>query len=253
MRSLTMLVLMAGVAWADQPPADATGSATDIVKAAIKATGGEEKLSKYLGGSMKMKGDMTVQGLNADFEGTVNYFAPDKFRMKLDVGVAGMKITIEQVVNGQKMKMTMNGNAIPIEDNAKTQLEESMQDQEIGLLVPLLDGKKYKLKAADDVNVDGKKAHQIIVIPQKEGKQKEVKIFFDKETHLLVKMQRKTTDETGAEVEEETFFQDYQKVQDIMTSMKGVVKHDGKEYMKYTLSDVKHLDKVDDKEFAVDD
>jgi hypothetical protein len=68
-----------------------------------------------------------------------------------------------------------------------------------------------------------------------------------------VKTQKKDKDENDKEIDEESFYQDYKKVQGVMTPHKGVVKHDGKDFMKFTLSDVKHLEKVDDKEFAIDD
>ncbi len=249
------LALTAALAWsatalADKAPA-ATGAAK-VVNEAITAAGGEAVLKKYKGVSMKMKGGISVMGLDLEFDGAVLAMLPDKYRIAIDTGVMGQKINIVQVLNGKKMKATMNGMEIPVDDNLKEQLTSSVAEMEVGQLVPLLDEKKYKLKSGDDVDVDGKKT-DVVIVNSVEGPIKDMKLFFDKKSHLLLKTQRKSKDETGQDIDEESYFTDYKKVQDLMTPHKGVVKHDGKEFMNFTISEVKHLEKIDDKEFATDD
>jgi hypothetical protein len=59
----------------------------------------------------------------------------------------------------------------------------------------------------------------------------------------------------GAPVEvlEETYHSEFKKVQGIQTPTRLEVKHDDKKFMTVNLSDIELLEKLDDKEFAVDD
>lgn len=250
---LIAFVLAAAVAFSPARADDkATGKAADVVNAAVKASGGAELLDKFKGGSMNLKGDISVQGLELEFEGTVLYFVPAKYKMKIETAVMGQQLTIEQIMNGKKMKSTLNGMEMPLDDNSREQVEDSLMDQEITQLTPLLNTKQYTIKMGDEADVDGKKAN--VVVAERVGDNpKTISLFFDKETNLLVKMKRKAKDDTGAEVEEESFFTDYKEVQGVQVPHKGSVKRDGKEFMKFEMSNVKLLEKVDDKEFSVDD
>lgn len=242
----------AGATWADKPSVAATKGASAVVTAAIVATGGEELLNKFKGTSMTMKGEMSMMGLDLEFEGKVIAMQPDKYKMTIDTSLMGQKLSIEQVMNGKKMKASLNGMAIPLDDDTKDQLQDSITEMEITQLTPLLDAKKYTLKSGDEAEVDGKKA-DVVIVNSENGKVKDMKLFFDKTSHLLVKTQKKDKDESDKEIDEESFYLDYKKVQGVLTPHKGSVKHDGKDFMKFTLSDVKLLEKVDDKEFAIDD
>lgn len=248
--SMLALLVSAATLWADKP---ATGTAEDVIKAAIKATGGQELLSKYNGGTMKMKGEVSEMGINVEIEGKVTYMMPDRIRMTMTGAVMGQKFTMEQVMNGKKMKMTLNGADLPIDDNVKAQLASSAAEHEITQLVALIDAKKkYTIKLGDDADVDGKKA-DVVIVSNEELKVKDVKLFFDKKSHLLVKSQKKDTDSTGGDVNEESFYSDYKEIQGIQTPHKFTIKHDGKDHMTFTVSDVKYMEKIDEKEFPVDD
>ena len=201
-----------------------------------------------------MKGEMSVMGLDIDFDGKMIYQRPEQFKMNISIDLMGQKIAIEQIMNGKKVKATMNGNNLDLKDHDLEQLKANVAEQEITQLTPLLDDKKYTLKAGADADVDGKKADVVIINGKAEGSViKDMKLFFDKTTHMLVKTQKKDKDENDKEIDEESFYEDYKAVQGIMTAHKGVVKHDGKDYMKYTMTDVKYIEKVEEKEFTVDD
>lgn len=253
MRSLFTILLAslfsAGLAKADKAPP----TATDVVKEAIKATGGAEVLEKFKGGTQKVKGELTDMGITADVEGKVTFMMPDRIRMTMTASVMGQKFVIDQVMKGKAMKMSLNGADMPLDDRTKKQLTSGVAEQEIGQFVALVDAKKkYVLKLGDEAEVDGKKADVVIVNNEDMGV-KDYKLFFDQKTHLLVKTQKKDKDATDGEVDEETFYSDYKDVQGVQTAHKIVTKHDGKDYMKYTITDTKYAEKIDDKEFPTDD
>jgi hypothetical protein len=252
MRTLAFLLIAVLPAWADKKP-EGTATAQDVVKASIKATGGEELIKKLQCASMKMKGEMTMMGLELEFTGDMLYAPPDKMRMKMNMAIMGQKIAVEQVLNGKKMKATMNGNAMPLDEDTADDLRDNFTEHELSQLVPLLDEKKFKIKLGDDVDVDGKAATAVVVSGES-LKDRDVTLYFDKTTNLVVKMKRKGKEPgTGKEVTEETIISDYKDVQKLMTPHKMSIKHDGKAFMTLTLSEIKHMEKIDEKEFSIDD
>lgn len=62
---------------------------------------------------------------------------------------------------------------------------------------------------------------------------RDVKLFFDKETGLLVKTERVAKDEIGQELTEEMFLSDYKAVQDTKQAMKFVIKRGGRPYQSW--------------------
>ena len=239
---LAAAVVVAPVARADE-------AAEKVVKKAIEAHGGEKVLTAMKAAEMTMKSNMSIMGIEVDFAGEAAYAFPDKFKTTLNGEVMGQKLAIVQLVNGDKVKMTVNGMDIPVDDKMKDELKQSISTQEIGMIVPLLD-KKYTLKAGKDAKVGDAEASVVTV----SGKGiKEVKLFFDKKSGLLVRMQRQGLDPMGAgDVDEVTDMSDFKKVDGIQTPMTLKVMHDGKAFMTMKLSAVKYHEKLEAKRFADD-
>jgi hypothetical protein len=249
---MLFLSLIAGLFAAPAQAADE--KAVALVKEAIKAHGGEELLKKYKAGVMKVKGEMNVQGIDAEFDGTISYMLPDAFKLKLNMAIMGQKITFEQIAKGEKQKMLLNGMDFPIPDEAKDSIKSTVAEMEMNQLWPLLDDKKYEIKIGKSVDVNGDEADGIIVNAKDEKSGvKDVEMYFDKKTKLLVKTRKKDKEEGGKEVIEETFLTDYKEVQGIKTNMKSVVKHDGKPYAKFETESVTYKEKIEDSEFGVND
>ena len=86
---------------------------------------------------------------------------------------------------------------------------------------------------------------------------KEVRFYFDQKSGLLVKTAHKGKgpgeDGTPVDVNEESFHSDFKKINGIQTAQKMEVKHDGKKFMTVKANDIELLEKIDDKEFTVDD
>jgi hypothetical protein len=189
-------------------------------------------------------------GAEIPFTGSIAFQVPAKYRMELEADAMGMKVAMTQIVNGDQVKQLENGRPTPIPDAAKEELRQAAIMQEMSLLYPLLDKARYTLKAEKDGDAGGKPA--TVVLVQSKGL-KDIRLFFDKQTGYLVKMQRKGLDPTMKEVNEETVFSDFQKVAGMMVSMKAAVTHDGKPFLSITSSDYKPMEKVDPKMFATGD
>jgi hypothetical protein len=249
--SLAVVFAAAGVAAADE-------KAEAVVKKAIEAHGGADNLNKYKAAKFTMKGEISVLGMDLDFTGDIAYSLPDRFRLNMTMDVMCMKMVIHQVVKGDKVKnsVKVGDTAVAIDDDKeKEELKAAAAFQEAEQLTPLLDPKKFDIKAADDEDVDGKKAAVIKV--KSKAVDKEMTICFDKTTGLIVKTAHKGLGpgEGGQSVEvfEESYPSEYKKVNGLQVPTKIVLNHDGKKFMTATMSDYEILEKLDDKEFTVDD
>lgn len=234
-------------------PVVADDAANEVVKKAVAAHGGADVLNKFKAGTSKIKGDMTVFGMDLEFTGDLAYELPDKYKMTVLTEVAGQKLTIVQVVNGTKIKNTLNGMATGLGAAEKAELAQAAAMQEIAQLTPLLDSKKYTIKAEKDEDVNGAPA-SVVLVTAKDFKA--TKLFFDKKSGLLVKTSRKGLAPgmgEPQEVMEETILSDYKKLDGVMTPMKMAVTHDGKKFMNVTVVESKVMEKADPKAFATDD
>ena len=80
---------------------------------------------------------------------------------------------------------------------------------------------------------------------------KDVLLFFDKKSNRLVKTQRRCSI-GGVEVNEEQYLSDFKPFEKAILPTATVVNHDGKKFMTMTVTEMKFLDKIDDKEFAIE-
>jgi hypothetical protein len=248
---LAVALVAAGVAAADE-------KAEAVVKKGIEAHGGADALNKYKAGKLKMKGEISMMGIDFEFTGNLAYALPDRYKLDVNAEIMGMKLVVSQVVKGESVKSTVKigGNTVPANSDAeKAELKTAAVLQEAEQLTPLLDAKKFTLKSADDDTVNSKKVSVVIVQPK--AIEKELKLYFDKESGLLVKTAHKGMGpgEGGvpAEVFEENYHSEFKKVNGIQLATKLTVTHDGKKFMTVDMTDLELLEKIDDKEFTIDD
>lgn len=243
--SILALAVMASMAECQTP--------AEVLKKAIEAEGGAEAIKKYPAGKSAGKGTIDVMGMSLPFTSESTFEFPDKFRNVITLDVMGMKIPVTQICNGDKIKMTLNGMAVPLPDNVKDEFKEMPYIEEVTQLVTLVDEKKFKLEtiekpaAVDEEEVDG-------ILIQSKG-HKDVKLFISKKTHLVLGIERKSIspDGGGGEVTEFTKVGGYKKVDGIQHATKVEVLHDGKKYMTSEETEFKHLEKAEASEFDVSD
>ena len=228
--------------------------ARKVIEKAVKAHGGEAALKKHPAAEFKGEGTATLFGLSCKYTTTTSYALPDKVRVTFDTTLADTKSSSVVVVNGDKVKQTLNGAPAPAGDAVKaaaatTAFKQLPAIQEACLYYPLLDKDKFTLKAEKEEMVDGKPA--AVVTVTRKGL-KDIRMFFDKESGLLVRYIRKGLDFDGKEVDEEVSVGEYKEFGGVQISTAHKVKHNGKEMMTLKVTDVKLLDKADPKLFSVE-
>ena len=221
----------------------------EIIQKAIAAHGGADNLNKYKAFRSSAKGTINIPQLGQEMEFTSEsvFQAPDKMKSTFKAELMGNALTFEQKIIGDKSSLTVNGMDMPIPDEQKAELKNTMMLQKVMTLTPLLTDKNLELKALGSSKIDGKDAVGVAVT----GKDvKEIKLFFDKTSHLLVKTERMGMGPMGGEVKQEATLSDYKDYNGVKKPTKVVIMHDGKKFMESNTTEQKLLEKIDDKEFS---
>jgi hypothetical protein len=222
--------------------ADDKDQARAVVDKAIKAAGGEEKLAKFNSRTWVAKG--TYYGMGGDgVPYTANYAVslPDKFRFEVE-GFMTM------VVDGDKGWIQAMGETREMNKDELAQQKEEMYVSTVTTLTPIKGG-EYKLSLLGEAKVADRPA---VGVKVSHKDHQDVNLYFDKDSGLLVKMEHKTKaqEEGNKEVTQEDIYSDHQDVQGAKLPRKATILRDGKKYVEGEASDVKAVDKHDDKTFA---
>ncbi len=208
--------------------------ARGVIARAIKAAGGEKNLAKHQSMTWNEKGTYYGMGKGLPFESKLAIQMPDKFRMDI-LGV----FTV--VYNGDKGWIVEGGETKAM---SKQQHEAQQIDHRAGSiasLLPLKD-KAFKLTLLDEAKVDGKPAVGVKVT---RTDYPEVKLYFDKKTHLLVKTQwqSRAAEQKFKEVTAEMHYSKYQEIEGAQVPTRVVLNRDGELFVEADISDLKTVNK----------
>jgi len=226
--------------------ADEAADAKAIVTRAIKASGGQEALAKYKASTAKIKGELQAMGATVPFTGEMATDGNDRQRLALELELGGQKFTVTQVLNRDKGWVKLNDETMDMDADKLAEALEQAHSGWVMTLVPLL-AKEFTLTGLGESDVEGKPA---LGLRATFKGRRDISLFFDKQTHLLVKTESRVKDEeSGQEVNEETLLSQYEG-KEVKQPMKLNVKRDGKRYIDAELSDLKMVEKLDDETFA---
>jgi hypothetical protein len=225
--------------WAQEPKA--------LIDKAIQAAGGADKLEKYKAAVWKGRGKAYAMGLEIPYTGEWTEQFPNQFKFTIEGDVMGQKFTIGSVVNGDKGWLKVGDDTQEMDKDRLTEAREDLHANWVGRLVPLKD-KAFTLAPLGEVKVEDKPALGVkVTYPNR----RDVNLFFDKESGLLVKIEHRVKDEqSGMDMNQEVFMSDFKEVEGIKMSMKFVIKRDGKPFVDGEITEYKLEEKLDDSVFA---
>jgi hypothetical protein len=223
----------------------ADAEAESLLAKAITAHGGEEALNKYKAVRLTLK--VTLAGPdNTPKEWKWLFAAPSQFKDVREGYYLMRRNDSVNVTNGKASWSIRNGRAVSLDSRLAEALKDQAHLMQVMRLTPLKE-KAYELKTSSETTINGKKALGLLV---RTRGQKNLTLYFDAESSLLVKVERKViSTSTLREVKEERFFEDYPKGDILAYARKVVVKHDGKTELSYEVGEVKFLEKADRNEF----
>ena len=215
-----------------------------VIDKAIKAHGGEEQLAKLKARQVKIKG---VAGDSIPFTQIVFYQAPAQIKEITYVDVLGRKSTIISVWNGTEGWIIVDGEAQELSDKKLIELKEAAHLARVSRLAGLKN-KDYQLAALAEIQVGDRPAAGVKISAKG---YRDLNLYFDKETGLLVKSERKTLDIVSDDlVNEETYYSGWKEIDGLKTPMSVLVQRDGKKLLESEAFEVKFLDRLDESIFA---
>jgi hypothetical protein len=227
--------------------ADDKGDAGAIIDKAISALGGEAIASKK-GMTSKAKGTFYGLGDGIPYTSETAIQLPDCQRSNIEAEVNGQKLSFITVINGGKAWRKMNGDGMALDGDALEEAKEDVYAALVSTILPLKN-KSFKITSLGDSKVDG---HAVTGIKVAHKGHRDISLFFDKNTGLLAKTERRIKDVQGGgdEMNQETLFSDYKEVDGSKLAAKVTIKREGKKYIEQENSDMKLSDKLDPKLFT---
>jgi hypothetical protein len=226
--------------------ADDGAAALALVDKAVRSHGGEANLARCPAVTAKMKGTFYGLGLKAPFTGEFAAQGADRQRVVFEAEACGQAIRFVHVLCGDKCWNKLGDELEELDADGVADAREEAHAEWVATLVPLK-AKAYTLTSLGEVRIDQRPAAGVRVSSKGH---RDVSLYFDKETGLLVKTESRVKDEGGGEVTEETFLGGYQDVQRTKQATTLTVKRDGASYLEAELSEIKLAEKLDDTVFA---
>lgn len=216
-----------------------------LLDKAIRAHGADA--GKVQAATMKMKGTIHVQNMALDFNGDLSVQGPDQQRVAIDLSIGGQNVTVINVLNRDKGWVKINDAVVDLDKDKVAQAKEEAYAGWLQYLTPLKDD-AYTLAPLGEIKIDDRPATGMRVSSQGH---RDVSLYFDKKTHLLVKIESRVKDEErGQEVTQETFLSGYDEKAPMRQALKLKVHRDGKLFADAEITDFKAVDKLDDSVFG---
>ncbi len=223
-----------------------------VVRKAVDAAGGAAALAKLPAAKVVASGSLFSGGTAVPVLAEQVYHLPGRSRLVVKLVTKEQPVEVLNVVNGAKVKYTINGAPVPVTDVAAKELQDAAAALEIGHLTPLLDPKRFTLKA--EKAGKGADPDRVGVVATAKGGD-EFRLGFDKTTGHLVRLSRKAFDpSTGKTVEQEQVFSAFKPfgTPALVRPTKVVVFKDGAKFLELTTDALTPLETVDAKEFATE-
>jgi hypothetical protein len=242
MRLRACLVLAAAVVLS-AAPAGLGDEQKALVDKAIKAMGGEEKLKKLDGMTLKGKGTFHVDNMDVPFSFDGSSLALDRFRLDLEATVNGMQMKVLLVFQGAKGWAKVNERVEEAPAEVCVALGKDTYALRLAQRLLPLKSNDTTLAPMGEIQVAGRAA---IGVKATAKDRPEVNLYFDKETNLLARIDLQVQDMPGGgEVTHEFLFSEPKEMNGLKHFTKVILNRDGKKLMEIELSEVKGEDKLE--------
>lgn len=211
--------------------ADDSAEARMLIEKAIRAQGGEAILAKNPVITVKKKGTFHGWHEMPPFSYTEESVSqgPNRLSDFVDGNVWFHKFRMGTIITGNKGWAKVNDHTQKLNEEDLAELQEEAYADWVATLVPLKD-KAFTLAPVRAVIIDKRPALGIRVSSKDH---RDVKLFFDQETRLLVMIETRMKMADGKEYIMETFLSDYKSVQGIKQAMKIGIKRNGEPHQDY--------------------
>jgi hypothetical protein len=237
MRQISVLVLLLApsFATAQEPEPKA------LVQKAIEAQGGEKEVARLQVGIKQLKGTIHTPDGELAFSGEVAYEKSDRQKAAFEIEVGGMKFSVATAITPDAAWLKFNDTVIDLDADKAAEAREQAHSGWAATLVPLL-ANDFKLAGRGEVKVGDRPTWGVIV---SRAGHRDLTLFFDKETSLLLKIEQRIKDDGGREATQESVFSDFEE-KGLRQPRKSTVKRDDKPYLEAEITGYELKEKLDD-------
>jgi hypothetical protein len=217
-----------------------------VVERAIKAAGGQEKLSHIKAMTWKAKGTLSIGGADNDFTSETTIQGLDHVKAVFHANFNGNEIEAMTVIAGNKGWRRFGDMKTELDKDAIANEKRMIYLQWIPTVLLPLSGKEFQTEGGAEEQVAGKPA---VTLKVTAPDHQDFTIYFDKASGLPVKQVAKVVGFSGEDFTQETIYGGYKEVDGITKATKIESRRDGQKFVEYEISDFKALEKVDAETF----
>ena len=236
-----------GFCWACVAHAQDGATPVEIMKKAVAALGGPEKVKAFDSAAYDLKGQLYVQGLTLPFQAAITLQGADRQRIALSFSLDAQEQKVVQILNRDKGWVNLNGATVAMDGDKLTDALAEARAAWIAATLPP-ENAEYALaplvesKLGDQTVVGVRVSHKLC---------RDVELYFDKESGLLLKSKSSVTDEaTGRPVEQEMLYADYRENNPLKSATKLTVTRAGQLYLSAERTNYRSLPEIADSIFA---
>jgi hypothetical protein len=244
MRTTLGALLVLGLAAGPAAAAD-RDAALAVIERAIQAHGGADALNKAQTAVRTSTGTMSLFGKDLAFTDEMTWKLPDRFRLTLEVGTGQDRTHLVMVVNPDKGWQTTGGMVMDLGPDRLEELREEEYVLWLTTLTPLLK-EGFELTPLPDGRVGSRPAAVVKVASKGHA---DTRLSFDKETGLLLKLDRRGK-EAGLTVDKEYVYDAHKAFDGVKLPTKLLELIDGKRFTELTDISYKFPRTVNDAVFS---
>jgi hypothetical protein len=218
-----------------------------ILDKAMKALGGQEKLSKVEAFTWKSKGKVTIEGNDNEFHAQATVKGLDHFQYVFEGEFNGNPFKAISVLSGERGWRKLGDQVLEMEPDAVKNEKRTVYLMVVSSLIVPLRSKEFKVQAGADESVGGKPS-RVLKVTGPDGK--DFTLSFDKDSGLPVRQVAKVAGWMGEEYVQDVTYSDYKDFGGIKKPTKITLKRDGETFVSQELVEFKVLDKVPAETFA---
>jgi hypothetical protein len=224
--------------------------ARSLIEQGIKALGGTAKVAKLRAMYVKYEGHAFRGAARVAIKAEGAVQLPGKFRMQMDLELDNNKITVLDLIDGDKGLRSYNGgDPEPLKEELLPPIRRALRNLAVeGALPDFLKDEAYTLSPLGELKVNDRPAVGVKV--SRKGRA-DVDLYFAKDNHLLVKVEWKASGlDLQQEVAWEVLFSNFKEADGVQRPRNVLLNVDGKKYMELEVSETRFVERIDDAMFT---
>lgn len=219
-----------------------------IIEKAIEASGGARELEKFTAFHARYEGNSYFGAAKVPCRLESFLQWPKQLRTNLDCESADRKkFLLVQVIDGEQAWRSENGQTQQAQGPTLAELRESFYFQRIETLRPLVEKAQFTYTATGERAVND---HAAVGVKVSSPGHRDITLYFDNHSYLLVKSEHWLPDLTGREVFRESVYGDFGDVAGVKQSRSMEIFQDRKKVLEMRLVELTFPDRIDARVFS---